>query len=168
MSNWLIFLYPYFGGIVEMLIQYYFFNRFLEKKILPIHYVLFTFVGIIIIPLYQADNIIKFIIYIILFMLIGILIGRANIWLSLLYSIIILEVMYLCYGISNSLLFIFGNLVLKLISQSASYVFMGIGGVLSLTLSVFCYMIIEKYFTNDEKDDSKYALIILAPTFLIF
>lgn len=168
MSNWLIFLYPYLGGIVEMLIEYYFFNRFLKKKISPIYYGLFVFAGIIITVLCQTNRIIMFASYVILFLLSGCLLGKVNIETSLLFSTITIEVMYLCYGIFNSLLSVFLTIVLKHYFQSIGYVFMGIGSILSLALSVLCYGIIEKHLTNDETGGSKYALMILAPTLLIF
>lgn len=150
MNNWLIFLYPYLGGIVEMLIEYYFFNRFLKKKISPIYYGLFVFAGIIITVLCQTNRIIMFASYVILFLLSGCLLGKVNIETSLLFSTITIEVMYLCYGIFNSLLSVFLTIVLKHYFQSIGYVFMGIGSILSLALSVLCYGIIEKHFTNDE------------------
>lgn len=168
MSEWLIFLYPYCFGVIEILIEYYFFYLFLGKKRVPVHYGIFTFAGVMITSLCQTDSIIKFIVCVILFMLSGFLLGKVNIGLALLYGAITIEVMHLCYGIVDSLLSILVVMVLKLDSQNASYVFMGIGGILSLTLSVLCYVIIEKHFTNDETDGSKYALMILAPTLLIF
>ena len=168
MSEGLIFLYPYCFGVIEILIEYYFFYLFLGKKRVPVHYGIFTFAGVMITSLCQTDSIIKFIVCVILFMLSGFLLGKVNIGLALLYGAITIEVMHLCYGIVDSLLSILAVIVLKLNSQSASYVFMGIGGILSLALSVLCYVIIEKYFTNDETDGNKYALMILAPMLLIF
>lgn len=168
MSEGLIFLYPYCFGVIEILIEYYFFYLFLGKKRVPVHYGIFTFAGVMITSLCQTDSIIKFIVCVILFMLSGFLLGKVNIGLALLYGAITIEVMHLCYGIVDSLLSILVVMVLKLDSQNASYVFMGIGGILSLALSVLCYVIIEKHFTNDETDGSKYELMILAPTLLIF
>lgn len=168
MSEWLISLYPYCFGVIEILIEYYFFYLFLGKKRVPVHYGIFTFAGVMITSLCQTDSIIKFIVCVILFMLSGFLLGKVNIGLALLYGAITIEVMHLCYGIVDSFLSILVVMVLKLDSQNASYVFMGIGGILSLALSVLCYVIIEKHFTNDETDGSKYALMILAPTLLIF
>lgn len=168
MSEGLIFLYPYCFGVIEILIEYYFFYLFLGKKRVPVHYGIFTFAGVMITSLCQTDSIIKFIVCVILFMLSGFLLGKVNIGLALLYGAITIEVMHLCYGIVDSLLSILAVIVLKLNSQSASYVFMGIGGILSLALSVLCYVIIEKHFTNDETDGNKYALMILAPMLLIF
>ena len=168
MSEWLISLYPYCFGVIEILIEYYFFYLFLGKKRVPVHYGIFTFAGVMITSLCQTDSIIKFIVCVILFMLSGFLLGKVNIGLALLYGAITIEVMHLCYGIVDSLLSILAVIVLKLNSQSAGYVFMGIGGILSLALSVLCYVIIEKHFTNDETDGNKYALMILAPMLLIF
>lgn len=168
MSEWLTSLYPYCFGVIEILIEYYFFCLFLGKKRVPVHYGIFTFAGVIITFLCQTYNIIKFIICVILFMLSGFLLGKVKIGLALFYGAITIEVMYLCYGMVDSLLSILVVMVLRLNPQNASYVYMTIGSILSLTLSVLCYMIIDKHFKNDETDGNKYALMILAPVLLIF
>lgn len=96
-----------------MLIEYYFFNRFLKKKISPIYYGLFVFAGIIITVLCQTNRIIMFASYVILFLLSGCLLGKVNIETSLLFSTITIEIMYLCYGIFNSLLSVFLTIAVK-------------------------------------------------------
>lgn len=168
MREWLIFLYPYFLGVIEVLIEYFFFSRFLRKKRLPVYYEIFILTGLAIASLCHADNMIKFIVCVILFMLGGFWMEKAAIGTALLYGIVTVEVMHLCYGISDFLLSVLAGMVFRLNAQSAGYLFMGAGGVVPLVLSVLCYLIIEKYFVNAETERGKYTLMILTPVLLIF
>ncbi|MCM1171875.1 MAG: GHKL domain-containing protein [Clostridium sp.] len=96
------------------------------------------------------------------------MIKKANILYALLCSVITIEVMHLCYGIIDSLLFCVLTLNFNINLQSISYLFMGVGSVLSLILSMLCYVFIEKCFKSDGTDGRQYALMILTPTLLIF
>jgi len=158
-------LYPYCDGIIEILAGYYFYNRFLGKKQSFVFYVLFAVAEIVVLIICRTDSIIEFIAYIILFVLSGVLIKKTNAMYALLCSIITIEVMHLCYGIVDSLLLILGC---KMNLQSVSYIFMLVGSILSLTLSVLCYALIEKCFKTDGTDGRQYVLMILTPALLIF
>ncbi|MCM1287541.1 MAG: GHKL domain-containing protein [Clostridium sp.] len=168
MSEWIIGLYPYCDGIIEVLVGYYFYNRFLGKRQPFASYVLFAVVGVVISLICKTDSIVEFLAYITLFTLSGVLIKKANGLYALLCSVITIEVMHLCYGIIDSLLFSVLTMGLKINLQSISYIFMGIGSVLSLLLSMLCYVFIEKCFKSDGTDGRQYALMILTPTLLIF
>lgn len=133
MLEWLTGLYPYCDGIIEVLAGYYFYNRLLGKKQPFVSYVLFAVAAIVVPIICRTDSIIEFITYITLFVLSGVLIKKTNAMYSLLCSIIIIEVMHLCYGIIDSLLLI---LSYNMNLQSVSYIFMWVGSILSLTLSV--------------------------------
>lgn len=165
MSEWLTGLYPYCDGIIEVLVGYYFYNRFLGKKQPFVSYVVFAVAAIVVPIICNMDSIIEFIAYIILFVLSGVLINKVNVMYALLCSIITIEVMHLCYGINDSLLLMLGC---KMNLQSISYIFMAIGCILSLMLSVLCYAFIEKCFKTDGTDGRQYALMILTPALLIF
>ncbi len=109
-----------------------------------------------------------FIAYIILFMFSGIFIEKVKCAFSLLYAAITVTVMHLCFGIVNSLLSVCCISVPMKSLQSTGLIFMWGGSIFSLAMSVFCYVMIEKYFRSDETDGTKYALMILSPMLLIF
>jgi len=160
-------IYPYLLGTVEMLIEYYFFYRFLDRKVSFVYLLLFGFVGIIVTALCPAGSILEFIVYIILLMMSGIAIGRIKKMAALLYAVVIIETMNLCYGIFNSISCILNPLLFAANPKITGLLFMGVGSVLSLILAVFCYTIIEKYLRSVGNDSRQYILMILAPMLLI-
>lgn len=165
MIEWLIGLYPYCDGIIEVLVGYYFYNRFIGKKQPFVSYVMFAVAAIVVPIICRTDSIIEFIAYIILFVLSGVLTEKTNAMYALLCSVTTIEVMHLCYGIMDSFLLVLGC---KMNLQNISYLFMTIGSILSLMLSVLCYVFIEKSFKTDGTDGRQYALMILTPALLIF
>lgn len=168
MTAWLTGLYPYCDGIMEVLLGYYFYNRFLGRKQPLVSYVWFAVLGAAISMVCRADGILEFMAYIIFFVLSGVFGKKTNFLYALLCSVITIEVLYLCYGIVDSLLFLVLALGFKMKLQSISYVFMAIGSALSLILSVLCYIFIETCFKNDKADSKQYAFMILTPALLIF
>ena len=168
MSDLLDFSYQYISGTVEMLTGFYFFHRFLGRKLLPTYYVLSALAGIVIITLFSAGSIAEFIAYVMLFTVSGIMIGKVKNVIVLLYAVITIEIMHLCYGIFHSLSCILLPFIFTSNPYIMGYVFMAAGSILSLALSVLCYVMIEKYFKNDETGGGKYVLMILTPALLIY
>ncbi|MCI9080362.1 MAG: GHKL domain-containing protein, partial [Lachnospiraceae bacterium] len=114
-----------------------------------------------------ADDILEFIVYITLFVMSGITIGRIKKMIALLYAVVIIETMNLCYGIFNSISCILFPFVFAASPKITGLLFMGISSILSLILAVFCYTVIEKYLRSAENDSRQYILMILTPMLLI-
>lgn len=159
-------IYSRLFGIVEVLIEYYFYCRFLDKKVSFGKLLLFGFAGVVVIAICPAGGILEFMVYIILFVIGGIAGGRKKREV-LLYAIVTIEVMNLCYGICNSLSAMLVPLVFTACPKIISWLFMGFGSILSLLLAVFCYKMIEKYLRNAENSSGQYMLMILTPVLLI-
>jgi len=162
------FLLTVFLDIIEILVVYYFFNRFLDKRILPIYYLLFALMEMLLLILCPSEGILEFIIYTLSFALSGIFIEKTKVMLSVLYAVITIEIMHLCYGILNSLLCIFYAFISLLYHPAIGYLLMGISSIFSLILSILCYIIIEKYFKSKELGKENYVLMLLTPALLIF
>lgn len=94
----------YIMGSVQMLISFYFYTRFLNKKINPTYYFLFALLGITIIESVKAGNITKFILYILLLAISGFLVCEIRNVSVILYAVIIVEIMQFTFGIFNSVL----------------------------------------------------------------
>ena len=135
----------YVMGSIEMLTVFHFFTRFLKKKVKFIYYILFTIFGIAVIRIFTDGSIMELLVYVLLLMAGGFFICKTyNIFVGL-YAVVMIEIMHLCYGISNS-----------------------VSCILALVTSVLCYQVINKNFSYDENVGAKYVLLILIPTLVIF
>lgn len=157
----------YVMGSIEMLTVFYFFTRFLKKKVRFIHYILFIITGITVMIIFPAGSIMKLFVYVVLLIAEGFLLGKTCNTFVALYAVALIEIMHLCYGIFDSVSCILSPLLFPENPEVVSLSFMIIGSILALFSSVLCYQVINKYFLFDEMAGAKYALMILIPTLLI-
>lgn len=152
----------YVMGSIQALTGFHFFTKFLEKKAHLIYYILFS--SIMLIP---AGNMMDIFIYIILLAIGGIYIYKANHITAILYAIVTVEIMQLCYGGLNSVLCILYPLMTSWDLKTIGTIFI-VSGLVPFLISVFCYQTVYKHFLYGETDKNKYALMILIPTSMIF
>ena len=89
--------------------------------------------------------------------------------LNLFFSgLLTFSVMWLSYGIVCSLTCMVHPFLFSLYSARAGIMCSILGDVLTLFLSLACYLFILKYFTPEEKKEDKYVMLFLLPVFLIF
>ncbi len=158
----------YVMGSIEMLTVFHFFTRFLKKKVKFIYYILFAIFGIAVIRIFTDGSIMELLVYVLLLMAGGFFICKTyNIFVGL-YAVVMIEIMHLCYGISNSVSCILSPFLFLENPKAVSFFFMIISSIIALVTSVLCYQVINKYFLYDETVRTKYALMILIPTLLIF
>ena len=158
----------YVMGSIEMLTVFHFFTRFLKKKVKFIYYILFAIFGIAVIRIFTDGSIMELLVYVLLLMAGGFFICKTyNIFVGL-YAVVMIEIMHLCYGISNSVSCILSPFLFLKNPKAVSFFFMIISSIIALVTSVLCYQVINKYFLYDETVRTKYALMILIPTLLIF
>lgn len=140
----------YVMGSIEMLTVFHFFTRFLKKKVKFIYYILFAIFGIAVIRIFTDGSIMELLVYVLLLMAGGFFICKTyNIFVGL-YAVVMIEIMHLCYGISNSVSCILSPFLFLENPKAVSFFFMIISSIIALVTSVLCYQVINKYFLYDE------------------
>ena len=165
MAENLDFFNIYIMGMMETCFQLYFLAKFLKKKMWPPFYFLFAAGAVIINEFIPSGTIIGFVEFSLLISICGAFACHANFKASLLYAILIAEIMLLCNGIIGSLMSLpypwlpaffheTGNIAAMLICEAASFL-----------LSGFCYYIVYRYFSRDDlyPVDDRYPVDDLYP-----
>lgn len=133
----------YVMGSIEMLTVFHFFTRFLKKKVKFIYYILFAIFGIAVIRIFTDDSIMELLVYVLLLMAGGFFICKTyNIFVGL-YAVVMIEIMHLCYGISNSVSCILSPFLFLENPKAVSFFFMIISSIIALVTSVLCYQVME-------------------------
>lgn len=104
--------------------------------------------------------------YVLLLSAVGILIYRADCLAVILYAVVTVEIMWLCYGIFNAVLSILYPLFFSFSLQTVGILFMVMGN-LALLFAFFCYRIVYNSFLRDGMLESRYSPVILTPIFMI-
>ncbi len=157
----------YIMGIIQMLTGFYILTKFLNKKANIIYQLILVMSGTIILHLVQDSSIASFLAFVLLLLIEGIFICQSAASLVILYTVIIIGIMQLSYGIVNSLLVILYPLFWQFNQKAAGISFMLLGNM-ALLLAVFCYYILYRYFLYGEIIKSQYVLIVLTPVLMIF
>lgn len=147
-----------------MFTGFYFFTRFLDKKVKPIYYLLVEVLGIVILRFVRVVVSLSFV-YLLLLIVCGVFVCHADRGSVVLYATLIVGIIQLSHGITNSLLSILYPFSLK--PQIAGIVYMILGN-LSLLVAVFGYYLVYQYFSRCETIKKQYLLMILTPILLIF
>ena len=158
----------YIAGSIEMLVGFHFFIKFLGKKIGFMKEILFVIFGVGAAEIVNASGILAFLVCILLFTAGGIVICKTYNILIVLYAIVTIEIMNLCYGVFNSLSGILFSLIFSENLEVISFIMMIAGNILALLASILCYQTIYRCFVSDEKITTGYTLMILIPTLLLF
>lgn len=157
----------YVMGIVQMLTGFYFFMRFIQKRVRLSVYFLFMVSGTIVIRCIPG-GILEFLAYTLLLVAVGIFIGHADWKAVLLYAALTVEIMQFSYGIVNSLSSILYPLAFPVFPKTAGFAFMILGNMASLLLAVFCCHMVWRYFSYLETLKKQYVFLILIPIWMIF
>lgn len=161
------FLFSYITGFIEISIQFLFLKKWLHisgKKYQTIAFILLSHI-VCQLPL---STLIKLTLLASVLFLYSIWILKATIKLSVLYILLIIEIMQLCYGVFNSTSIIASFFIYHLNPSLFSPIFMVAGALLSLALAVLCYQIISKYINNKQNIQNQYILMIIIPLLMIF
>lgn len=178
--DYLDFFNRYIMGSVQMFAGFYFYIKFLKKRIRPIYYLLFPVLEIAITAKVGTGNIAEFIVYVLLLTICGFLICKIhNRTLTIesafrfygisvvLYAVITALIMQFMFGIFHSVLCILYPLTKVFNQETVGIIFMLLG-YLALPATIICYHMTDKFFLCDETANSKYTLMILTPTLMIF
>ncbi|MDE7428528.1 MAG: GHKL domain-containing protein, partial [Lachnospiraceae bacterium] len=99
---------------------------------------------------------------------VGKILYKADFVSAALYAVVTIEMMNLCFGLSNSLSYILFPFVLEKSPRFFGVILMGAGYTLALVLAILCYRGVQRCCGCDETTDRKYVFLILLPALLIF
>ena len=153
---------------LEILMEFWFFIGFLQKKVKSIYSIWFAAFGMTVLAVFRLQGIWAFLVFAILLVAAGKLLCRADFVITVLYAVVTVEIMNLCFGLFNSLSYILFPLVFEKSPRFFGFIFMWAGNVLALALSVLCYRGVQKCCGCDETAQRKYVFLILMPVLLIF
>lgn len=105
MIDYMDFFSIYIMTSLEILIEFWFFTGFLQKKGKIIYSILFTILGMAILLAFHLQGMRAFFVFILLLMAAGKL-YRADLVSTALYAVVTVEIMNLCFGLFNSLSYI--------------------------------------------------------------
>ena len=168
MDGYLDFFNIFIMGSLEMFMGFWFFTGFLQKKGKIIYNILFAVFGMIVLEIFSLQGVSAFLAFILLLMAAGKLFYKADFVSSALYAIVTVEVMNLCFGLTNSLSYLLAPIVFMKNPKIFGFIFMGAGNILALMLAVLCCRSIAKSCAYDETSDRKYVFVILMPALMIF
>ena len=153
---------------LEMLIGFWFFTGFLQKKGKLLFCILFGVFGMAVLEVIELQGFWAILVFILLLMTTGRMFYKADFVSTALYAVVTAEIINLCFGLSNSLSFMLFPLVFKISPGFFGIILMGTGYILALALAILCYWGIQKCCGCDEMADKKYVSVILMPVLLIF
>ena len=168
MAEYLDFFNVYIMGVVEMSFQFYFLTKILKKKMWPPFYFLFA-VGAVIVDHFLATGmIIRFVVFVFLLTAYGIFVCHGDFKSSLLYAALTTEIMQLCYGIAKSLISLLCPLLPTVFPDTAGIAFMLTSEAVSLALTVFCYYMMYRYFSDYTTVEMQQMFLVFIPILMIF
>ncbi len=168
MVDYLDFFWKYVMGSLELLVGFCFFTGFLQKKIKPIYGMLFAVFGTIVLVVFRLEGILALLVFILLLMAAGKLLYRADYILTVLYAVVTVEILNLCFGLFNSLSYLLFPIVYEKSPGICGFIAAVAGNFFALVLAVLCYQAIQRYCAWKETAGKKYVFMILMPVLLIF
>lgn len=168
MNDYLDFFSLYVMPGMEMLMEFWFFTGFLQKKVKPVYSILFAVFGTAVPALLHLQGIWAFPVLIVLLAAAGKLLYRADFVSGVLYAVVTVEIMNICFGLFNSLSTILFPPVLENNPGFFGLILMVAGYIFALILAVLCYRGVLKCCGRDETVRRKYVFVILMPALLIF
>lgn len=144
MVDYLDFFWTYIIGSIELLEGFYFFTGFLQKKVKSIYCILFAAFGTIILVIFRLEGILSLLVFGLLLMAAGKLLYRADCILTVLYAVVTIEILNLCFGLFNSLSYILFPVFYENNLGSFGFIFAVAGSVFALMLAALCYQVIQR------------------------
>lgn len=157
----------YIMGLLQMLTGFYFFVKFFQKKIKWYFYFLFGLASAVLIRFLMPGRLSGFAAYGLLLAAAGLMACRAD-WKSvILYDALTIEIMHLCYGLTDSLLSGFYPAIASLPHKTAGVLFILLGNS-AMIPAVCCFHIVCRYFSCYEAARKQYVLMLIIPVLMIF
>lgn len=167
MIGFMDFISIYIIGTAETLLTFHFFTKFIGKPSKVFHYFLFAVISNFFIHVLPADMLVKLACYTILLLLYAITVFKTNAKLGVLYAIITVEIMQLCYGISKSFTGILSPMLYSLNPGNMGLSFMIASSLTAFSLSCLCYCVVLEYLACSEIEHNRYVLMTFIPLLMI-
>lgn len=152
--------------LLEVLIQFLFFNKLAGKKAALLQIVCFVVFGCIVAGL-SVSAVLKAFFFLLALIAGGVVLLRMDYKCATLYGVVTTEVMQLCFGIVNSTSAVLAPYLYPLAPVVLGRVFMIGGTAGALGLSCLCYTAICKCLKRESEDGKQYVLTMLAPLLLV-
>ena len=153
---------------IEMLMGFWFFTGFLQKKVKPVYSILFSVFGVAVLEIFNLQGILAFLIFIMFLIAAGKLLYRVDFGSATLYAVVTVEIMALCFGLCNSSSYILFPVVLEKNPGIGGFILEWGGNIFAFMLAVLCYRVIQQCCICGETAGRKYIFMILMPALLIF
>lgn len=153
---------------IEMLMGFWFITGLLQKKGKFIYSVLFVVFGMAVLVIFSLQGIWAFLVFILLLIAAGKLFYRADFVPAVLYAVVTVEIMNLCFGLFNSISIILFPVFFERSPGVYGFIFEWAGNIFALMLAALCYRVIQQCCACDETACRKYIFMILMPALLIF
>ncbi len=168
MAGHLDLFWEYVIGSIELLAGFCFFTGFLQEKVRPIYSILFAAIGTAVLAVFRLEGIWALLVFIMLLIAAGWLLYRADLILTVLYGVVTIEILNLCFGLFDSLSYILFPVFYEKNPKIFGFILAVGGSVLALVLAVLCYQVIQQCCAWKETVGKKYVFMILMPALLIF
>lgn len=169
------FIQIYMMGSLELLAMFHFFTRFLQKKVKILYYIVFLGIGMVVVWGIPA-GVVRWIAIILLLAAGGVFIptGRdlsVSVYKNgihlIVCAVMAVEIMNLSFGISDSVLSLLSPLLFPLNPGLVSLGFSILGNVLSLGMTIFCYLAVCRYFSYEKIMENQCWLVFFIPIGMI-
>lgn len=153
---------------LEMLMGFWFFTGFLQKKGKILSGMLFAVFGTVVLEILHLQSIWASLVFIIFLVAVGKLFYGVDVGSAILYAVVTVEMLALCFGLCNSCSYLLFPVVFEKNPQIVGMLFAWGGNIFALGLAFFCYRMIRKCCACFEAVGKKYIFLILMPVLLIF
>lgn len=162
------FIFACIIAAAESFVELSFFTKSIGQKPKAYHYVLLAVISNMAVRLLPPSSLLRFPLYTLLLLFYGLFVLKADIKVTVLYAMITVEIISLCYGISKSFTGIISPILYPIAPDVMSLLFMTVSSILAILLAFLCYYIMIKYFSQSGAAQNQYVLIILIPLLMIF
>lgn len=166
MVDFMDFFSEHIMGSVQMLFGLYFFTKIVHRKIGFYIYPLFAVCGAA--AIHFVSGMAEFGVFVLLLTASGVWICRTDWKSALLYGVLVVEIMQLCYGMVKSLLSIFYPMMSAFEQNVIGILFMISGEAASLLLTGVCCHMVCRYFSYYKAAEKQDIFLIFIPILMIF
>lgn len=165
MSDVLDFFYIFADSLLEVGLAFFFFCRIAGKKVGLLQTLLFLTVGLGAVNL-QMDILLERLIFAMLLCLAGVFLLKMRGRAAVFATVLTVELMQLCYGVSNALLGLASSCLY--LAGSEAWILQVAGTLLALGLTCSCYWLIARRWGHRLAGQNQHTLTLLIPLLLIF
>lgn len=157
-----------FFGLSEFMTEFLFLAAFNQKKGHPCLYFLFPVAACVLVSLPLADQPVRLLLLLALLTCTGIYGLKIPFGTALAHAFLILEIMQLSWGISDSVTSLLFPLLFSAGPYAGALLLQFCNGMLTLVMALAGYLSVYRYVPEDKSETDRCFFLILAPLLLIF